>query len=89
MVRYLDLDETEAFRKLLSLPKPRLEALLTADRVASCDIPMGGGLTYNWAASPVDAPILGCLGELAAEQGLVEKYRELAAGAVMNTGRMS
>ncbi len=86
MIRYLDLNEAEAFRKLLSLPKPRLETLLTADRVRSCDIPMGGGLTYNWAASPIDAAILDCLGKLAAEQGLIDKYRELAAGGVMNSG---
>ncbi len=86
MAAFLDLDATRAFRELAELPKPGLASLLDAARVRSCDIPMGGGLTYNWAASPVDGTVLACLGRLAAEQGLAEKLRLLAAGEVMNTG---
>jgi glucose-6-phosphate isomerase len=86
MIEYKRLDETKAFPKLAALPIPRVGALLTAERIAACDIPLGGGLTYNWAASPVDGSVLAALGELAEEQGLVEKYNLLAAGEVMNTG---
>jgi glucose-6-phosphate isomerase len=86
MTEYKRLDETKAFPKLAALPSPRVGDLLDAARIAACDIPAGGGLTYNWAASPVDADILAALGELAEEQGLVEKYRLLAEGEIMNTG---
>jgi glucose-6-phosphate isomerase len=86
MVEYKRLDETKAFPKLASLPIPRVDRLLTAERVAACNIPAGGGLTFNWAATPVDEGVLAALGELAAEQGLVDKYKLLAEGEIMNTG---
>ena len=86
MVEFKRLDETKAFQKLATLPVPRVGEMLTAQRIAACDVPLGGGLTYNWAAAPVDASILAALGELAEEQALIEKYRLLAEGEVMNTG---
>jgi glucose-6-phosphate isomerase len=86
MPAYMDLDKTKAYRELQSLPQPRLEALLSSSRIAACDIPAGGGLTYNWAASPVDVAVLGALRRLAEEQELVGKYSALAEGEVMNTG---
>ena len=86
MVEFKRLDETKAFQKLATLPVPRVGEMLTAQRIAACDVPLGGGLTYNWAAAPVDASILAALGELAEEQALIEKYKLLAEGEVMNTG---
>jgi glucose-6-phosphate isomerase len=47
---------------------------------------MGGGLSFNWAASPVDEERLSALARLAAEMELVDKFRLLAQGEVMNTG---
>ena len=86
MIEYKRLDETMAFPKLAALPIPRVGEILTAERIAACDVPAGGGLTYNWAASPVDEAVMAALGELAEEQGLIEKYRLLAEGEIMNTG---
>jgi glucose-6-phosphate isomerase len=87
---YRRLDETESFKRLAALPEPSIRSLLdssrAAARIASCDVPMGGELTYNWAASPVDDRILDALASLAKEQELVEKYRLLRSGEVMNTG---
>ena len=57
-----------------------------ADRIAKYSIPMGGGLTYNYAAKQVNEQIIKTLAELADEQQLVEKYQELLDGAVINTG---
>jgi glucose-6-phosphate isomerase len=85
MIEYKRLDETKAFPKLSALPIPRVGEILTADRIAACDITVGGGLMYNWAASPVNGPVLAALGELAEEQGLIEKYRLLAEGEIMNS----
>jgi glucose-6-phosphate isomerase len=86
MIEFKRLDETKAFPRLAALPIPRVNTLLTAERIAACDIPAGGGLTYNWAASPVDDQVLAALAELAEEQSLVDKYKLLAEGEVMNTG---
>jgi glucose-6-phosphate isomerase len=86
MIQYKRLDETAAYPKLAALPTPRVDKLLTPERISSCDIPAGGGLVYNWAASPVDDKVLAALGELAGEQALVEKFKLLAEGEIMNTG---
>ncbi|HET7838592.1 MAG TPA: glucose-6-phosphate isomerase [Rectinemataceae bacterium] len=86
MTRYDDLDRAPAWDKLRSLGRPRLGELLSPARIASSSIPMGGGLSYNWAASPVDEAVLALLGRLAEEQELVAKYRLLLDGEVMNTG---
>jgi glucose-6-phosphate isomerase len=85
-MEYKDLDRSAAFRELASIPAPRLADLLDPARVAACDLEMGGGLLYNWAASPVDDRVLQALGGLAAERELVAKYRLLASGEVMNSG---
>jgi glucose-6-phosphate isomerase len=86
MAKFSNLDASLAFQELLSLRPPALASLLSARRIASSDIPMGGGLTFNWAASPVDEKILDAFGRIASEQELVAKYRLLAEGAIMNTG---
>ena len=57
-----------------------------AARVKSYSAPMAAGLAYNYAAKEVDDEILAGLAELAKEAELVEKYKELYNGAVINTG---
>ena len=86
MAKFTNLDASSAFRELQNLRPLPLASLLSARRIASSDIPMGGGLFFNWAASPMDEKILDTLGRLAIEQELVAKYRLLAEGAIMNTG---
>ncbi len=86
MAKFTNLDVSPAFRELTNLRPPALASLLSAKRVASCDIPMGGGLSFNWAASPVDEAILDALRRLALEQELVAKYRILVEGEIMNPG---
>jgi glucose-6-phosphate isomerase len=87
MANFNNLDSTEAFRALERFRKaPELASLLSAKRVADCEVKMGGGLSFNWAASPVDADIFKALEKLAAEQELVAKFRMLASGEMMNTG---
>ncbi|HUX37172.1 MAG TPA: glucose-6-phosphate isomerase [Rectinemataceae bacterium] len=87
MPRYIDLDQTAAGKKLIGRATPaHFDAFIDADRVAECEIPMGGGLRFNWAATPVDKETLALLSELAAEQELVEKFALLSRGEVMNPG---
>ncbi len=87
MPSYRNLDESSAFKDLLALgPPPSLASLLSGKRVGDCEMAMGGGLSFNWAASPVDSPRLDLLGRLAEEQELVAKFRLLSSGEVMNPG---
>ncbi|MHC6203101.1 glucose-6-phosphate isomerase [Breznakiellaceae bacterium SP9] len=62
------------------------ENVLTGSRVKDGGVRMGGGLVYNWAAKSVNTDVLSLLAELALERDLVDKFRMLANGAVMNTG---
>jgi glucose-6-phosphate isomerase len=87
MPTYSDLDAAKAFRNLVSAPRPKpLPELLTPARVSACSIPMGGGLTYNFAAKLVDDAVVGLLADLAREQDLIAKYRVLLDGEEVNTG---
>ncbi|POQ99108.1 glucose-6-phosphate isomerase [Alkalispirochaeta sphaeroplastigenens] len=85
MLTYKNLDQTSAYEKLRKAP-PFDVTGLTAERVERCQIPLAAGLTFSWAASPLDEATLDILAELAREQELPEKYRALAEGERMNTG---
>jgi glucose-6-phosphate isomerase len=85
MPTYRNLDKTDAF-KALSKAQPFAVTNLTADRIATMSTDLAAGLAYSWAAAPVDDRLVDLLGNLAKEQQLLEKYRALAEGAVMNTG---
>lgn len=86
MISYKNLDECEAFSKLKSLARVDVTGLLSPERIGAWMVEMAAGLKYSYAAAPVDEAILDCLERLAGEQQLLEKYRALLSGAVMNTG---
>ncbi len=52
-----------------------------AKRVAEYTVPMASGLNFNYAAKQVDDEVLNVLAELAEEQQLVDKFKELYNGA--------
>ena len=91
MITWSNADTLSSWKKLQSLKgmvsvADELSSPAAADRIAKYSIPMGGSLTYNYAAKQVNEQILKTLAELAEEQQLVEKYQELLDGAVINTG---
>ena len=91
MATWSNADSLSSWKKLQSLKgmvsvADELSGSGAADRIAKYSIPMGGALTYNFAAKQVNEQILKTLAELAEEQQLVEKYQELLDGAVINTG---
>ncbi|MGP1454952.1 MAG: glucose-6-phosphate isomerase [Treponema sp.] len=85
-----NLDHCNAFIALQNTQQPDIAALLTnkgaAQRIADYAIPMPHDLFYNYAAKPVDAGIMASLQDLSDEQKLIEKYRQLLNGEVINTG---
>ncbi|MCL2319389.1 MAG: glucose-6-phosphate isomerase [Treponema sp.] len=89
-MKYIDLDKTAAYKRLLDLARAGknvdLKKLLNAERVKHCSVPLAEGLVYNWAAKGVDEKVLDALQAMADEQELAAKYRALLEGETMNTG---
>ncbi len=89
MPKYQNLDRCKAYFELLNLPKLEISHALAEngpDRLKRYEIPLGAGLTYNYAAKAVGDSVLAKLEELAAEQELIPKYQALLNGEIMNTG---
>ncbi|MFP4364821.1 MAG: glucose-6-phosphate isomerase [Spirochaetia bacterium] len=86
-LQYKDFDQTAAYKNLKNI-KGSLDfrTALTEERISDFECYAGGGLTYNYAAKSVDSEILQVLQDLADEQQLIEKYRAILSGEIMNTG---
>ncbi|MEM5946936.1 glucose-6-phosphate isomerase [Spirochaetia bacterium 38H-sp] len=85
-LKYNNLDRTKAYKKLKKTKPVSLKKVLTSERVKEYVVDAGAGLRYNYAAKAVDDKIIELLSQLAVEQQLVEKYRALLSGDVINTG---
>ncbi len=86
-ITWNNLTELESYKKLKSIKSEvSLKQVLTADRVKSCNIKMGGNLTYNYAAKKVNEQIISIFKELVKEAQLLEKYEALYNGEIINTG---
>lgn len=91
MANWKNLDTLKAYDELLELwneveVKEVMAGESGAKRVAEYNVPIAEGLTFNYAARPVDDKVLKALQDLADEAELAEKYKELYNGAVINTG---
>jgi glucose-6-phosphate isomerase len=88
-VMFQNLDQTESFRTLAKLQPPALASVLNSARIKSyeCSYKLPEApLAYNYAAKKCSEEILASLQAVADEQGLIEKYRMILSGEVMNTG---
>lgn len=91
MISWSNADELSSWKKLMSLKgmvsvADELSCEGAEKRIAKYSIPMGSGLTYNYAAKQVNEQILKTLSELSSEAQLIEKYQDLLNGSVVNTG---
>ena len=90
MSNWNNLDTLKSFEVLSQNKQVDLANVMSgengAERVQKYIVPMAAGLSYNFAAKAVDDDILQALSSLAEEAELVEKYKELYNGAVINTG---
>ncbi len=83
---YINLDKTAAYKALQGGRKSTVKELLTPERVKTHDIALGGSLRYNWAAMPLSDETVKNLQALSDEIQLVDKYKEILSGVMMNTG---
>ena len=86
MIKYNDFNLTENYARLKALKPFDIKSDLDEARIGDCCIKEAGSLVYNYGAMPVDGKIIDVLQALADEQQLIEKYKALLSGEVMNTG---
>ncbi len=91
MISWKNLDTLAVYDKFMAL-KGRVnivEAMAGesgAERVAKYSVPMACGMKYNYAAKAVDDTAIDVLQELSDEHQLIDKYKALLGGEVINTG---
>lgn len=89
-IEWKNLDQIKAWNSVVHAKPVSVRDALTADnavvRVGRFTVPMAEGLSYNYAAKAVDDDILDALQQLSDEHMLIEKYKALLAGDVINTG---
>ena len=86
LIKYNDFNLTENYARLKALKPFDIKSGLDEARIGDCCIKEAGSLVYNYGAMPVDGKIIDVLQALADEQQLIEKYKALLSGEVMNTG---
>lgn len=86
MIQYNPLDTLMSFKKLQDLPKVDVGSMLDRKRIEGYSIHGPDGFLFDYAMAPVDESILMAMQDLASEQQLIEKYKSLASGEIMNTG---
>ena len=85
-MRYENLDKAPAFSSLCSAEPTDVKTALNAERIRTYTARSGGGLSFNYAAMPVSAQTLGIFQQLCDQQQLIDKYKLILGGEVMNTG---
>lgn len=82
-----DFDKTDTYNNLLhSYKTSNILEPLTAKKIHSSKISVGGGLDYYYGASMLSQELINQLQNLADEQQLTEKYAALLSGEKFNTG---
>ena len=85
-----NMDTLSAYKALANAPKVQLKTEMAgangAERVKTYAAPMACGLSFNYAARPVNADVLEKLAALAKEAQLSEKFEALYNGEIVNTG---
>lgn len=90
MINWKNFDCLDAYETLVNAGHVNLAEVMAgkngAERVRTYSVPMAAGLAYNYAAKAVDGVVLDALKKLAEEAQLVEKYKALYNGEMINTG---
>ncbi|MDD2557896.1 MAG: glucose-6-phosphate isomerase [Desulfuromonadaceae bacterium] len=84
-MEFRNLDQHPAFSQLKARVKlPDMRTLLDARRVEEYACSMGHEMSFNYAATPMTDATLELLQELAQQAGVLEQYRAVLDGAIMN-----
>lgn len=90
MIEWKNFDSLASYGELAEVEHVNLAEEMSGEdgaaRVKAYSVPMAAGLVYNYAAKQVDEKVLSALGKLADEAQLLEKYKALYNGEMINTG---
>lgn len=86
MIQFNNFDKAPSYSLLKKEKLANLKELLNKKRIEDFQIPIAGNLKFNYACRPVSKSTLALLEKIAKEQQLIEKYRLLLNGEVINTG---
>lgn len=90
MIEWKNFDSLASYGELAEVEHVNLAEEMSGEdgaaRVKAYSVPMAAGLVYNYAAKQVDEKVLSVLGKLADEAQLLEKYKALYNGEMINTG---
>ena len=90
MVEWKNFDSLASYGELAEVERVNLAEEMYGEngaaRVKAYSVPMAAGLVYNYAAKQVDEKVLSALEKLADEAQLLEKYKALYNGEMINTG---
>lgn len=90
MVSWKNLDTLDAFNALKDCKEVDLAEVMSGEngtwRVKNYTMPMAAGLSFNYAAKKVSDDLLKAFDALAKEAQLLDKFKALYEGEVINTG---
>jgi len=85
-MEYKNLDQTQSFKDLKKITPVDIKTELNKEKVDKYEIETGSRIKFNYAPLPVNDKILDILTNLSKEQALIEKYKLILSGEIMNTG---
>jgi len=85
-MNFKDLTECEEFLKLKTIKKVSIKEQLTPERINKYKAKAGAGLTYSFAGKAVNDEIINSLQKISEEQELINKFKAVLDGEVINTG---
>jgi glucose-6-phosphate isomerase len=85
-IKYKNLSSAESYKKLKTLSVPDIKKIITPQRVTSFSVKAGSGIDYNYSAKCADKAVLEALQMLSDEQQVIEKYKKILSGEIMNKG---
>ena len=85
-MEYKNLDQTQSFKDLKEITPVDIKTELNKEKVDKYEIETGSRIKFNYAPLPVNDKILDILTNLSKEQALIEKYKLILSGEIMNTG---
>ncbi len=85
-MKYKNLTDLASFKKLAKIKPFDVKNGLNQKRIENYQIKGGANLNYSYATMPVSDEHIGVFQQLCEEHSLIEKYKQILNGAIMNTG---
>lgn len=85
-MEYKNLTDLTSFKELAKTKPFNLKKGLNRERIEKYKVENGNNLTFSYASMPINNEHLHLFQKLSEEHSLIEKYKELLNGEIINTG---